>query len=196
MKNITVIAIYILIGLSFTSMQTKNENSIKIGSQTWSTKNLDIDHFRNGDKIKQVKSDMEWLMADANKEPAWCYFEFNEANNTKYGKLYNGHAVLDKRGLAPKDWKIPTDTDFKTLEAHIGKNGNKLKADNSNNVGFSALYSGSINQNGAFMPEYFMVWTSTTSGNGAFYRRLNNYNSTIDRKISRLGSGYAVRLIR
>ena len=29
-------------------------------------------------------------------------------NGTKYGKLYNWHAVNDTRGLAPDGWIIPT----------------------------------------------------------------------------------------
>lgn len=170
--------------------------SVKIGSQTWTTKNLDVTTFRNGDSIKQITSDMDWIMADANKVPAWCYFEFDEANGKKYGKLYNGHAIADQRGLAPNSWKIPSDTDWKILESLIGKNANKIKADNNNETGFSALYSGSINVNGGFMPEYFMAWTSTKSSNGLLYRRLNNYNIGIDRKTGKIGSGFAVRCIK
>ena len=31
------------------------ENEIKIGTQTWTTKNLDVSNYRNGDAIPQVK---------------------------------------------------------------------------------------------------------------------------------------------
>lgn len=171
-------------------------NTIKIGSQNWSDQNLNVSHFRNGDPIKQITSSMDWLMAIVNREPAWCYFDFDETNGEKYGKLYNGYAIIDKRGLAPKGWKIPSDADWKQLESYIGNNANKLKLDNSNETGFSALYSGSININGGFMPEFFMAWSNTKSSNGLLYRRLNNYNIGIDRKTGKLGSGFAVRCIK
>ena len=171
-------------------------DSIKIGSQTWADKNLDVTYFRNGDKIKQITSGTEWMMAGINKEPAWCYFEFDAENGKKYGKLYNGFAVLDKRGLAPKGWRIPSDADFKKLENHIDKNANKLKADNSTETGFTALYSGNINFSGSFMGELFCVWTASKSGNKVFYRKLNNYNIGIDRKLAEPTQGYAVRCIK
>jgi len=195
LHTIAILVLYLC--MSFTTNYVDDIDGVTIGSQTWATKNLDVTNFKNGDPIKQVTSDMEWLMADVNKEPAWCYFNFDEANNETFGKLYNGHAVLDKRGLAPKGWRIPSDADFKSLEAHIGKNGNQLKADNPTNNGFSAVYSGSINTSGSFMGEYFMVWTNTkVTSTSAFYRMLNNYNSEIYRKAGKLGAGYAVRCIK
>lgn len=198
MKSLIACTLLILTLLSSTLTNNKKTKltEIKIGSQIWANKNLNVSHYRNGDKIKQITSDMDWLMANVNKEPAWCYFEFDEANGPKYGKLYNGYAIKDKRGLAPKGWKIPSDADWKLLESHIGSNANKLKADDTNETGFSALYSGSINVNGGFMPEFFMAWTTTEVNTGLFYRRLNNYNIGIDRKAGKLGSGFSVRCIK
>jgi len=40
-----------------------NIDSVKIGSQKWSEYNLDIDHFRNGDKIPEAKTFEEWKKA-------------------------------------------------------------------------------------------------------------------------------------
>jgi len=31
-------------------------NSVKIGHQEWSSENLNVDHFNNGDEIQQVES--------------------------------------------------------------------------------------------------------------------------------------------
>ena len=49
--------------------------SVTIGTQTWTTKNLDVATFRNGDVIPQAKTDEEWQAAGNNKQPAWCYYE-------------------------------------------------------------------------------------------------------------------------
>lgn len=40
---------------------------IVIGTQTWTTKNLDVATFRNGDTIPQAKTNKEWIAARKNK---------------------------------------------------------------------------------------------------------------------------------
>jgi uncharacterized protein (TIGR02145 family) len=77
-------------------------NSVKIGHQEWSSENLNVDHFNNGDEIQQVESAEDWLKCLENKTPAWCYFDNNPDNGNKYGKLYNAFAVMDVRGIAPE----------------------------------------------------------------------------------------------
>ena len=93
---------------------------VAIGSQVWTTKNLDVATFRNGDAIPEAKTNKEWEAAGENKQPAWCYYENNTANGTKYGKLYNWYAVNDARGLAPAGWHIPTDQEWKALSTFLG----------------------------------------------------------------------------
>lgn len=93
----------------------KNNGTVTIGSQVWMTKNLNVDKFRNGDPIPQAKSEEEWKVAIENKQPAWCYYDNNPANGVKWGKLYNWFAVNDSRSLAPKDYHIPTDSEWTTL---------------------------------------------------------------------------------
>lgn len=108
-----------------------NSQSIKIGTQTWTTKNLDVATFRNGDAIPQAKTDEEWKAAGENKQPAWCYYENNTANGTKYGKLYNWYAVNDYRGLAPAGYHIPTDEEWTVLSTFLGGEavaGKKMKS--------------------------------------------------------------------
>ena len=103
---------------------------VAIGTQTWTTKNLDISTFRNGDAIPQAKTDEEWEAAGENKQPAWCYYENNTANGTKYGKLYNWYAVNDYRGLAPAGWHVPTDEEWTVLSTYLGEDvaGKKMKS--------------------------------------------------------------------
>ena len=35
------------------------------------------------------------------------------------GRLYNGYAVTDPRGLCPAGWRVPTDADWSTMEGWI-----------------------------------------------------------------------------
>jgi uncharacterized protein (TIGR02145 family) len=103
--------------------------TVTIGTQTWTTKNLDVATFRNGDLIPEAKTDEEWKAAGENKQPAWCYYDNDPANGTKYGKLYNWYAVVDYRGLAPAGWHVPTDGEWTVLENSIGYDaGKKMKS--------------------------------------------------------------------
>lgn len=86
---------------------TATLSEVKIGDQTWATRNLDVTTFRNGDRIPEAKSNQEWLDAIDGTTPAWCYLKNGPANGTKYGKLYNLYAVTDPRGLAPAGWHVP-----------------------------------------------------------------------------------------
>ncbi len=61
----------LILFLSFTI----KAQEIKIGTQTWATKNLDVSKFRNGEAIPLAKTNAEWKSAGENKQPAWCYYE-------------------------------------------------------------------------------------------------------------------------
>ena len=87
----------------------------EIDSQKWMRLNLQTSFFRNGELIKQAKTEEEWLWATENKVPAWCYYNNDPANGTKYGYLYNWYAINDPRGLAPKGWKIPSQQEYQKL---------------------------------------------------------------------------------
>ena len=54
---------------------TIKAQEIKIGTQTWTTKNLDVSKFRNGEAIPLAKTNAEWELAGQNQQPAWCYYE-------------------------------------------------------------------------------------------------------------------------
>ena len=36
------------------------------------SENLDVTHFRNGDAIKRIETDEEWVRAYKNETPAYC----------------------------------------------------------------------------------------------------------------------------
>lgn len=79
-----------------------------IGSVEWTTTNLNVDHFRNGEIIPEAKTPAEFADASQKKKPVWCYPNFDSTNGKLYGKLYNYWAVSDERGLAPSLWELPT----------------------------------------------------------------------------------------
>ena len=131
---------------------------VTIGTQVWSTKNLDVSTFRNGDPIPQAKTIEELENASENKQPAWCYYNNDPANGTKYGKLYNWYAVNDPRGLAPKGWHVPSIDEWLILQDYLGEDdaAKKMKTNfdweladedmggvnGDNESGFSALPAG------------------------------------------------------
>ena len=101
---------------------------VAIGSQVWMSTNLNVSTYRNGDVIPQVQDKDTW---DKLTTGAWCYYENNAANGTKYGKLYNWYAVNDARGLAPAGWHIPTDGEWTVLYTYLGGEdvaGKKMKS--------------------------------------------------------------------
>jgi uncharacterized protein (TIGR02145 family) len=99
---------------------------IKIGSQIWMKRNLDVSVFQNGDEIPEIKSDEKWNDASpilvGEKIAACCYYNNSSNENLKYGKLYNWQAVIDERGLAPKGWRIATGQDWVQLFEFLGEN--------------------------------------------------------------------------
>ena len=111
----------ILLFISFVCISIFGQvQTVTIGTQVWTTKNLDVSTFRNGEIIPEAKTNIEWEAAGDNKQPAWCYYDNNPANGTKYGKLYNWYAVNDPRGLAPEGWHVPTDKEWKVLKETLG----------------------------------------------------------------------------
>ena len=140
--------------------------TVTIGKKVWMKKNLEVDKFRNGDPIPQVKSDSEWEAAGNNKQAAWCYYENYAANGSKYGKLYNWYAVNDSRGLTPVGWHVSKMNEWKEIEKNLGENsewiaGMKIRHENmwyacsgSNETGFSALPGGSRDEKGKFNNEF------------------------------------------
>lgn len=143
------------------------------------TKNLNVDKFRNGDPILEAKTDVEWIKAGENNQPAWCYYINDFADRKKYGKLYIWYAVNDPRGLAPLGYHIPSDEEWTTLVGSLGgdsKAGNEMKSINgwssegngTNSSGFSGLPEGSRSSyegSGRFesVGDFGNWWSSTES---------------------------------
>jgi uncharacterized protein (TIGR02145 family) len=164
MKTILMTALLFITLLSPATAQSVSKESfktVKIGSQTWMSENLNVATFRNGDKIQEVSSAAAWIKAYEDKKPAWCYYGFKATNGRKYGKLYNWFAVQDKRGLAPNGWQVSTSEDWAELARFTGaeqsaakqlrsKSDWKRNGNGTDSVGFNGLPGGSVNAYGMF----------------------------------------------
>jgi uncharacterized protein (TIGR02145 family) len=127
--------------------------TVVIGTQEWTVRNLDVTTYRNGDIIPEITDPIEWSITT---EGAWCYYGNNSGNGEIYGKLYNSYAVNDPRGLAPIGYHIPSETEWDTFINYLGgqtTSGGRLKetgftyweSPNTgaiNDVGFNALGGG------------------------------------------------------
>ena len=185
---------------------TIKAQEIKIGTQTWTTKNLDVTKYRNGDAIPQVQDKNAWAKL---KTGAWCYYENNTANGTTYGKLYNWFAVNDTRGLAPKGYHIPTDAEWTILTDNLGDEaGTKMKStsgwDNNGNgtntSGFAGLPGGfRLNDEDFGYIGANGVWWSSSEKNpdNAWYRDLGYSDGNVGRDyLTNKQNGYSVRCLR
>ncbi len=101
---------------------------IQIGTQIWTSKNLNVTKFRNGDPIPEAKTMAEWVSASENKQPAWCNLNNNISNGTKFGKIYNWYAINDPRGICPDGYHIPSDNEWEVLMNFVNNSDKKLKS--------------------------------------------------------------------
>lgn len=188
-----------------------------IGNQTWMSENLSVTTFRNGDTIPEARSVAEWKSYLRKKEPAWCYFNNDRNYNSTYGKLYNYYAIRDSRGLAPKNWKIPSSDDWEVLFNYLGGKrnaGGQLKStegwrnggNGSNASGFNALPGGSrglalITTNHGFSRNgsTCVWWSSTRVARSfemiAYSLNFKNYKVSTFRETF-ISDGYSVRCVK
>jgi uncharacterized protein (TIGR02145 family) len=173
---------------NFNGNPASDFSSVRIGTQIWSSTNLNVVTYQNGDTIPMVTNNAQWASLTTG---AWCWYNNDSATYAeKYGRLYNWYAVNDGRGLAPIGWRIPDEADWNKLIKFLdtGANtsciltstnnycrqsltaGGKLKTTSfwvapntgaTNQFGFSALPGGYRDQNGVFtgMGTYSSWWS-------------------------------------
>jgi len=195
--------IIILIGI----LGTGRSQTISRGSQVWDTKNLEVSTFRNGDPIREIKTNEDWEKAGEDKQPAWCYYNYDPANGKIFGKLYNWFAVNDPRGLAPIGFHIPSDSEWILLSNFLGGNkvaGKKLKMkpiweneiqiggwNGDNSTGFSCLPGGYGFYFGGFdfLGDYVYFWSSSEGSENSAYTRLVSGEDDVLARASYFKSG-------
>ena len=193
--------------------------SVSICTQVWTTQNLTISNYRNGDVIPEVKDNAQWRNST---KGAWCWYNNDSANYWQYGKLYNWYAVNDARGFAPLGWHIPSDAEWKRLlkcldpsedTSTCNYHGNiyaglaikeegtaHWKGPNTiatNTSGFTGLPSGYRLFEFSDLGELGLWWSSTSYGNDvSWYYGIYYQNESVFTNTYRKSTGLSVRLIR
>lgn len=181
---------------------------VQIGTQIWTTENLTVSKYRNGDAIPQVQDATKW---EALKTGAWCYYKNENKYGAIYGKLYNWYAVNDPRGLAPEGFHIPSDEEWITLIDHLGGRdvaGEKMKEKGkahwekpneyaTNTSGFTALPGGCRDtRSGKFFDDG--NWWSSSEGetDWTWYLALYLDSPVADRDLRLKKDCFSVRCIK
>ncbi len=178
---------------------------VTIGTQTWTSINLHVTKYRNGDKIPQVQDANAWAKL---KTGAWCYYENKKENGSTYDKLYNWFAVNDKRGLAPKGYHIPSDAEWAKLKWNLAYDeGKEMKSkygwenngNGTNSSGFNALPGGCRFANGSFnfIGANGFWWSSSQNGpDYAWCRFINGNGNGLGSYGYYMETGFSVRCIK
>jgi uncharacterized protein (TIGR02145 family) len=168
------------VGTAYGTQQTFTTDSagvlprVIIGTQVWTSQNLSVARYRNGDIIPQVTNATDWAALTTG---AWCWYNNDSTTYAStYGRLYNWYAVNDSRGLAPQGYHVPTSLEWKSLETYLGGAnfaGTAIRGTtgwtsvlyNSNSSGFSGLPGGLRSNFGAFSEiiTFGNWWHSTQS---------------------------------
>ncbi len=165
--------------------------NVNIGTQIWMSVNLNVTTFRNGDLIPEIKDDWTWTHTGS---PGYSYYNYDSAQYASlFGKIYNGYAVRDVRGLAPVGFHIPSQVEWDLLNSYVGGDTKKLRKNNywyttvtypqgNNSTGFSALPGGMRNQVGTFqgLGIFTYWWTSTIDGGGMNLVRVMEYKNSFN----------------
>lgn len=201
------------------------EKAIVIGGRVWSTRNLEVTTFCNGDRIPQARRDADWRRAAHEARPAFCYPDNDPVLGRRYGALYNWYAVGDKRGLAPPGWHVATDDEWEALVVHVGgagEAGTALKSKRgwksasaiaggdlpgcgTDLIGFAALPAGYRFSGGSFVDRFDDLnrglfgdwWTATEQRDDvAYHRHMASMTSAVTRGLDIKGGGCSVRCVR
>lgn len=140
---------------------------VSIGSQCWMKTNLKTTKYRDGTLIENPTTPEAW---ESNTTGAWAFYNSSSANGDTYGKLYNGYAVSNAKGLCPNGWHIPSKAEFSQMLTQGGFQGGNFRAltgwngntPTTNSTGFSAL-PGGITNGSSFndLGNVAYFWTST-----------------------------------
>jgi uncharacterized protein (TIGR02145 family) len=195
------------------SITASNLPSIQICDQVWTTINLDVNTYRNGDPIPHVTDPAVWGTLSTG---AYCYYNNDSATYAAlYGKLYNWFAVNDPRGLAPQGWHIPSDAEWTLLTDCLGSKtmaGGRMKfpgtsfwsAPNTaatNISGFSGLPGGMRGSSGGLFSANGQIgywWTSSSRNSSEAWDRFLRSDSPQAGKLDGYfkKGGFSVRCVK
>lgn len=91
---------------------------VQIGEHCWFSENLRTHVYLNGDILEYALDDEVWKSSQTGLR---CQYNHESEMGDSYGQLYNGHAVVDQRGLCPTGWRIPLEEDWQDLVAFVSE---------------------------------------------------------------------------
>ncbi len=192
-------------GATLIDIEGNTYKTVQIGDQCWMAENLRTSKYRDGTAIPKVTGNSQW---GGLTRGAWAHYDNQATNETKYGKLYNWHAVANRRNVCPVGWHVPTDAEWTVLGNHLGSEpGHKMKStsgwanngNGSNASGFNGLPGGFRDLDGTFyyVGRYGYFWSSSESNSvGAWFRFLSNDLRDLFRSFNHKRNGFSVRCLR
>jgi len=206
----------------------------EIGGKTWMAENLRVTHYADGTPIEHVDYAWDWFQLEPG-DRAYCWYNDDTANADHFGALYtwaaavNGADTLDSdttliQGVCPDGWHLPTDTEWKEMEIHLGMStasadelekwrgddvGGKLKQSGNfywsypnkgatDETGFSALPGRARYFDGRFdTQDVAAFWTATGHDSlNSIYRGLASLSDMSYRDYFDRTSGFSIRCVR
>lgn len=170
-------------GNGVTDIEGNVYKSILLGKQEWMMDNLKVTKYKNGQPVPHIQDSTVW---NAWENGAYVFYK----NDTKHGVLYNWMAVIDKRGVCPTGWHVPSGVEWDTLAKFLGGDeiaGGKMKAklhwempntSATNTSSFHALPKGMYGVNGSFnnIGKNAYWWSSTEHGVSSAWGREIGFN--------------------
>ena len=180
-------------GPKITDVEGNSYKTVYIGTQQWMGENLKASMYSDGTTIPNITDNTQW---ENNNTGAWCYYNNDETNNVKYGKLYNWYAVSSatngNKNVCPTGWHVPTDAEWTVLTDYLGgasvaggkmkevgtTNWNSPNIDATNSSLFTGLPGGTRSLVGGY--SYIGVsgdyWSSTNDGMYAAVELIMRYS--------------------
>lgn len=203
------------IGSSVTDIDGNVYAIVTIGNQKWTKTNLTTTRYRDGSTITTDLTTAQWTAVAAGAYAVFTNFTFNNptSNNAIYGKLYNGYAVTDSRGLCPTGTHAPTEAEWQVLINHVGGTsvagrelkeagdahwGNFLSQPNTganDTYGFAALPGGYRTDLGYMEMQITGTWFSVLAAGGVGSISINVSSSAVWPSVTDLTLGASVRCI-
>jgi len=192
--------------------------SVPICTRDWTATNFSGITYVDGTPIPgPITNAADWAAQTAG---AWCYPNFNPANEAQFGKIYNGYAMqgifnpLDytqRKQFAPTGFRIPYTTELCTLSS-CGLDGNDLKsivpttnwvggATGNNSTGFNGVGAGWMNGTTGIPTNFkeYAVFHAKQGANGVGYGSWGLYYNTGSFSAPGTPSattGYSVRFVK
>lgn len=184
-KSFTTLQVIYTKGNGVNDINGNFYRSVIIGQQEWMIDNLEVTKYNDGTEIPLITNQTNWY---TNKEDAYCIYNNDIKNITKYGLLYNGYSVITNK-LCPTNWHVPSKQEWEELIEYCGGSniaGGKLKEINydywaqpntgaSNITGFIGVGGGLRTNDGNFynLNKNGYWWTSTEVSNASY--PMNHY---------------------